>query len=247
MPTSVELVLPVLNEERDLWPSTVKLHEYLAASLSHYDWRILIADNGSTDSTLEAAEELSREYERVGYIRLQERGRGRAVRKAWLDSDADILGYMDIDLSTELAAVVRIVEAVDGEGYDIAIGSRLANGATVIGRPPHREFISRAYSLTFRTMFLSGIKDAQCGFKAIRRTAARELLPLVVDQGWFFDTELLLIAEKSGYRIKEVPVLWTDDPDSRVKIVRTAVEDLKGLIRLRVGGLRGAARELARK
>ena len=205
----------------------------------------MIADNGSTDSTFEVAERLSRELDRVGCIRLDQRGRGRALRRAWLESGSDILGYMDVDLSTELAAIPALVDAVDGGGYDIAIGSRLAEGATVIGRPPHRELISRVYSLTFRAMFLTRFKDAQCGFKAISRRAAHDLLPLVHDTGWFFDTELLILAEKNGYRIKEVPVRWTDDPDSRVRIVRTACGDMKGLLRLRFGGLRKASRTLS--
>ena len=239
-------MLPVLNEERDLPPSAARLHDYLSSNLSGYDWRILVVDNGSTDSTQQAAEALSREYERVGYMRLEQRGRGRALRRAWLESDADILSYMDIDLSTELAAVPRLVGAVDSGGYDIAIGSRLAKGATVIGRPPLREFVSRSYSLIFRTMFWSGFKDAQCGFKAIRRQAALDLLPLVRDQGWFFDTELLVLAAKNGYRIKELPVKWTDDPDSRVRIASTAAKDMRGLLRLRFGGLRSASRALAR-
>ena len=247
MSVSVDFVLPVLNEELDLPPSVARLHQYLSDGLSEYDWRIVIADNGSTDSTPEVARRLSQEHERVGYVRLEQRGRGRALRKAWLESDADILGYMDVDLSTELAAIPRLVSAIDGEGYDIAIGSRLAKGATVIGRSPHREFISRAYSLIFRSMFFTGFRDAQCGFKAIGRSAARDLLPLVQDTGWFFDSELLILAEKNGYRIKEVPVVWTDDPDSRVRIVRTAYGDMKGLLRLRFGGLRKASRVLADK
>ena len=242
--SAVEFVLPVLNEERALGPSVTRLHAYLSENLVQYDWRILVADNGSTDDTPEVAARLTADLDRVGYLRLEQRGRGRALRHAWLESDADIMAYMDIDLSTDLAAVPALVEAVDTGGYDIAIGSRLAKGATVIGRPPHREFISRCYSLVFRSMFLTGFKDAQCGFKAISRSAARDLVPLVQDLGWFFDSELLIVAEKSGYRILELPVRWTDDADSRVRIVRTAYGDLKGLLRLRFGGLRKATKSL---
>lgn len=244
MSTSVEIVLPVLNEERALGPSVTRLHAYLSDNLAHYDWRILVADNGSTDTTPEVAARLIADLDRVGYLRLEQRGRGRALRRAWLESDADVMAYMDIDLSTDLASVPTLVEAVDTGNYDIAIGSRLAKGATVIGRPPHREFISRVYSLIFRSMFFTGFKDAQCGFKAIKRSAARDLVPLVQDLGWFFDSELLIVAEKSGYRILEVPVRWTDDADSRVRIVRTAYGDLKGLLRLRFGGLRKAKKNL---
>jgi glycosyltransferase involved in cell wall biosynthesis len=237
--------VPVLNEEKDLPTSTGTLHRFLSDSLGGYEWRILIADNGSTDSTLDVAEGLAGEYDRVGYISLDKIGRGRALRRAWLESNADILAYMDVDLSTELGALPRLVIAIDTEDYDLAIGSRLKKGAQVVGRPPHRELISRAYSLIFRSMFLTGFLDAQCGFKAISRRAAQDLLPLVKDNGWFFDSELLILAESNGYRIKEIPVRWTDDPDSRVRIVRTAYEDMKGLLRLRFGGLRRASRHLS--
>ena len=247
MTTSVEIVVPVLNEEKDLPPNTATLHQFLSSNLSGYEWRILIADNGSADSTLDIAKGLSQQHSSVGYIHLAERGRGRALHKAWLESDADILAYMDVDLSTDLGALPALIEAIDGEGYDLAIGSRLKRGARVIGRPPHREFISRAYSLTIRSMFLTRFRDAQCGFKAIRREAAQDLVPLVRDTGWFFDSELLVLAEKNGYRISEIPVRWTDDPDSRVRIARTAYEDMKGLLRLRFGGLRSASKRLAQR
>ena len=247
MAESLEIVLPVLNEERSLRASTTRLHEFLAANLNRLEWRILIADNGSTDSTPDVAAQLVSDYDRVGYMRLEQRGRGRALRRAWLGSRADILAYMDIDLSTELEATVRLVESIASGGHDLAIGSRLKVGAVVIGRSPLREFISRSYSLLFRSMFFTGFSDAQCGFKAISRRAADDLLPLVQDTTWFFDTELLLLAEKNGYAIDEIPVRWTDDPDSRVRIVRTAWGDLKGLLRLRFGGLRRASKELTRR
>ena len=246
MAKSLEIVLPVLNEERSLRASTTRLHEFLSANLDRHEWRILIADNGSTDSTPDVAAQLVRDHERVGYMRLEQRGRGRALKRAWLESRAEILAYMDIDLSTELEATVRLVESIASGRHDLAIGSRLKAGAVVVGRSPLREFISRGYSLLFRTMFFTGFRDAQCGFKAISRRAADDLLPLVRDTTWFFDTELLLLAEKNGYAIDEIPVRWTDDPDSRVRIVRTAWGDLKGLLRLRFGGLRRASKALAR-
>ena len=148
-------------------------------------------------------------------------------------------------MSTDLSALLELVDAVNNERCDVAIGSRLKKGARVIGRPLIRELISRAYSLIFRAMFFTGFRDAQCGFKALSRRAARDVVPLVRDNGWFFDTELLIVAEKNGYRIKEVPVKWTDDPESRVRIVSTAYDDMKGLLRLRLGGLRRASNLLS--
>ena len=245
MTASLDIVIPVLNEEKDLTPKIGTLHEFLSKHLGAYDWRIVIADNGSTDSTPAVAGRLADQYPRLQYMRLEQRGRGRALRKAWLESESDIVAYMDVDLSTDLSALPELVDAVDNERYDVAIASRLKMGAKVIGRPLFRELISRAYSLIFRAMFFTGFRDAQCGFKALSRRAARDVVPLVRDNGWFFDTELLIVAEKNGYRIKEVPVKWTDDPDSRVRVVSTAYDDMKGLLRLRLGGLRRASNLLS--
>ncbi len=242
---SLDVVLPVLNEERGLADSVGTLEAFLSRNMEAYAWRIVIADNGSTDATPDVCRDLSAENDRVDFVRLEQRGRGRALQLAWTQSQADVVAYMDLDLSTDLVALPLLVDAIASEGYEIAIGSRLKRGAQVIGRSPKREVISRCYSLIFRTMFLTGFQDAQCGFKAVSRRAVADVVPLVEDTGWFFDTELLVLAEKNGYRVKEVPVKWNDDPDSRVKIVSTAVEDLKGLFCLRFGGLRKARRALA--
>ena len=246
MKKTLDVVIPVLNEARALADSVNALAAFLSNNLNDYEWAIVVADNGSTDATPSICQSLSEQDSRVRHVRLEQRGRGRALKRAWAESNADIVAYMDVDLSTDLSALPQTIAAVDGEGYDIAIGSRLKRGAQVIGRSFKRELISRSYSLIFRAMFLAGFQDAQCGFKAVSRRAADDVAPLVVDNGWFFDTEMLLIAEKNGYRIKEIPVKWTDDPDSRVKIFSTAWEDIKGLLRLRFGGLRQASREIAR-
>jgi glycosyltransferase involved in cell wall biosynthesis len=233
---TVDVVLPVLNEERQLPESVRRLHGFLSGHPERR-WRILIADNGSTDRTPDVARELGRTMPIVSLTRLEQRGRGRAVKKAWLESEADVRCYMDVDLSTDLAYLPRLVAAIADEGYDIAIGSRLSRGSVVIGRPLKREITSRGYSALFRMMFFTKFKDAQCGFKAVGARAARAILPKVRDNGWFFDTELLIIGQYSGFRIKEIPVRWVDDPDSRVKILRTAIGDVRGLLRLRFGGV----------
>ena len=235
MPPIIDVVLPVLNEENTLPGSVARLHAFLTQSLAG-TWRIVIADNGSDDATPQVSKGLTEQYPEVSYLRLEERGRGRALRRAWLDSDADLVGYMDVDLSTDLRAMPLLMQALQ-EGYDIAVGSRLITGAEVRLRTLKREIISRSYNLLIRTMFQTHFRDAQCGFKAMTRAAAQALVPFVIDQGWFFDSELLIIAEKRGFRTKEVPVTWTDDPDSRVKVVGTAWGDLRGLIRLRLGGI----------
>ncbi len=235
MPPSIDIVIPVLNEERTLAQAVRTLREYLPGAISN-PWRIVVADNGSEDGTPEVARRLSEESSDVAWIRLEQRGRGRALRRAWLESDADLVSYMDVDLSTDLSAVAPMVKALE-EGYDLAVGSRLAKGARVSRRTLKREVISRSYNLLIRSMFFSRFSDAQCGFKGLSREAAQALVPHVKDTGWFFDTELLLLAEKRGFRIKDIPVTWTDDPDSRVKVVSTAWGDFKGLLRLRFGGI----------
>ncbi|MEV5717818.1 bifunctional glycosyltransferase family 2/GtrA family protein [Amycolatopsis mediterranei] len=226
----LDVVIPVYNEETDLEPCIRRLHAHLAEHVS-YPYRITVADNASTDATLQVAERLAREFPEVAVRHLDEKGRGRALNAVWQASDAAVLAYMDVDLSTDLAALGPLVAPLLSGHSELAIGSRLARGARVV-RGPKRELISRCYNLILRSTLAAKFSDAQCGFKAIRADVARELLPHVVDTGWFFDTELLVLAQRAGLRIHEVPVDWVDDPDSSVNIVKTAAEDLKGIARV---------------
>ena len=216
----LDIVIPVYNEEHDLPRCVYRLHHFLAAEVP-YRSRITIADNASTDGTLEVAHRLADEYPDVSVIHLGAKGRGGALQAAWTSSDAEVVAYMDVDLSTHLSALMPLVAPLVSGHSDIAIGSRLAASARVV-RGPKREFISRSYNLLLKGVLGARFSDAQCGFKAMRADVARRLLPVVADTGWFFDTELLVIAERAGLRIHEVPVDWVDDPDSRVDIVRTA-------------------------
>ena len=229
--TVVDIVLPVYNEEADLARNVLRLHEYLECQ-SAFAFRITIADNASSDDTWAVAQRLAESVPRVTALHLDEKGRGRALKAAWSRSDAAVLVYMDIDLSTDLAAVLPLVAPLVSGHSDLAIGTRLSR-SSVVQRGPKREFISRSYNRITRLALRSRFSDAQCGFKAISAESARALLPWIEDDGWFFDTELLVVAERAGLRIHEVPVDWTDDPDSRVDIVPTAVADLKGIARLR--------------
>ncbi len=234
---SVDVVIPVLNEEQALPGCVATLRSFLGEHLPGHTWRVTIADNGSTDGTLRVAEALAAEHPgQVGYFHLDQRGRGRALRRAWLESECDIVSYMDVDLSTGLEAFPIMVRAIAEEGYHVATGSRLLRGGQ-IQRSIKREFISRTYNLMVKAVFWTRFSDAQCGFKALSRQAAQVLVPAVVNNHWFFDTELLIIAEKRGFRVKDIPVRWSEDPDTRVKIASTALEDLRGLARLRFGGL----------
>ena len=229
----IDIVIPVYNEERDLGPSVRRLHDYLGSDFP-FPAVITIADNASRDGTLAVAQSLAHELTRVRVVHLDKKGRGRALRAAWLQSDARVVAYMDVDLSTDLKALLPLVAPLLSGHSDIAIGSRLAHGARV-KRGPKREIISRCYMLVLRLALGAHFTDAQCGFKAVRTSVAKQLLPLVKDEAWFFDTELLILAQRAGLRVHEVPVDWTDDPDSRVAILRTAIEDLRGVVRLRFG------------
>jgi putative flippase GtrA len=226
----VDIVIPVYNEEIDLEPCVRRLHAHLTAGMP-YSFQITVADNASTDTTLGVAKALAAEFPSVRVVHMPEKGRGRALRAVWSTSDAAVLAYMDVDLSTGLAALLPLIAPLVSGHSDLAIGTRLHRGSRVV-RGVKREFISRSYNLMLRHTLSTRFSDAQCGFKAIRREVAAHLLPHVEDNGWFFDTELLVLAERSGLRIHEVPVDWVDDPDSRVDIVSTAMTDIRGIARL---------------
>jgi putative flippase GtrA len=228
--TDVEIVIPVYNEEAQLTASITALRTYLDTSFP-FSATVTIVDNASTDGTSRIASELAATLPRVGAIRLRQKGRGLALRTAWSQSTAAVVAYMDVDLATGLDALLPLVAPLLSGHSDLAIGSRLANGAHVV-RGTKREFISRGYNLLLRSALRSACTDAQCGFKAMRRDTALELLPLVQDNEWFFDTEVLVTAQRIGLRIHEVPVDWVDDIDSRVDIVHTALGDLRGVARM---------------
>lgn len=228
--TDIEIVVPVYNEERVIEGSTRWLSTFLSDRFP-LSWRIVIADNGSTDRTLAVARRLSYELDGVEALAVRERGRGRALHAAWSWGDARVLCYMDVDLSTDLGALLPLVAPLLSGHSDLAIGTRLHRDARV-QRSVKRELISRSYNGLLRVLLRARFSDAQCGFKAIRADVARELLPLVRDQEWFFDTELLVLAQRRGLRIHEVPVDWIEDGDSRVRIAATALADLRGVARL---------------
>jgi glycosyltransferase involved in cell wall biosynthesis len=227
----VNVTIPVYNEEKILPHSIEALHSFLQ-KYCRFEWEIVIANNASTDRTQEVAENLSKKYSQVSVVTLQEKGRGRALKKVWLESTTDIVSYMDVDLSSNLYAFPPMIEALICGGFDVATGSRLLKGSTTT-RSYKREIISRCYNLLVKLFFSTKFSDAQCGFKAMTRRAVLDLVPKIEDTGWFFDTELLVLSEKLGYRIFDLPVSWIEDLDSRVQIVRTAFDDIKGLIRVR--------------
>ncbi|HEY6890279.1 MAG TPA: bifunctional glycosyltransferase family 2/GtrA family protein [Solirubrobacter sp.] len=230
----VEIVVPVYNEAAGLEQSVRRLHRFLSDGFP-FSWRIVIADNASNDATPDIARRLAITLPSVRHLRLEQKGRGRALRAAWSASPAKVVTYMDVDLSTDLRGLLPLVAPLMSGHSDLAIGTRLAYSSRVV-RGPKRELISRGYNRILHMALRAKFTDAQCGFKAVRRDVLDGLIGDVVDEGWFFDTELLVLAQRRGLRIHEVPVDWVDDPDSRVDIVHTALTDLRGVARLLAGG-----------
>jgi glycosyltransferase involved in cell wall biosynthesis len=228
---TLDVVIPVLNEAHVLAKSVETVLAFLRERFQ-CEWRLVIVDNGSTDGTQHVAKDLRQQHPEVQFLQLAQRGRGRALRHAWLQSRADIVCYMDVDLSTGLDHLPALIGAIADDGYDIAIGSRLMPEARTT-RSFKREVISRIYNIFVKTVLFTRFSDAQCGFKAVSRRAVEQIIPQIADQSWFFDTELLVLAEKQGYRIKDIPVVWIEDDDSRVKIFQTGWDDIKGVFRLR--------------
>jgi len=232
--TTVDIVVPVYNEERALPQSIPTLCAFLESDAFPYDWTIFIGDNASIDNTPAVSRKLEEESGgRVKYVRVERKGRGYALKEIWGGSQADILSFMDVDLSTGIDAFPELIGAIAEKGYDIAIGSRLASRSKVT-RSFKRTVLTRGYNAIIKAMFFTRFSDAQCGFKAVSREAAQRLLPLIENNNWFFDTEMLILAEKMGYRVYDVPVEWVEDTDTRVKIASTVTEDLRGLLRLRI-------------
>lgn len=237
--TTVDIMIPVYNEERALPGCVQVLHAFLAEQFP-FDWSIVVVDNASTDGTLAVAHELAEQYDRVRVHHLDRKGRGLALRESWGASQAAVVVYMDVDLSTGLDGLLPLVAPLVNGHSDLAIGSRLAPGSRTV-RGPKREFVSRCYNALIRLTHGARFTDAQCGFKAARTEVIRPLLDRVRDDAWFFDTELLLLAEHNGLRVHEVPVDWVEDIDSRVDVLGTARDDIKGLIRVARAKANGAA------
>ena len=230
--STLDIVLPVYNESKILKKSVKKLYNFLTNNIS-INWRLVIAENGSSDSTLEIAKSLSNVYSNITVKSYPTPGRGGVIKDCWSTSNADLVCYMDIDLSTDLEALITSLEYLNSNDFDVVIGSRLLDASKVYGRSLKRDLLSRSYSMIFRVILGTKFKDAQCGFKLAKKDSIQGILSNVKDNGWFFDTELLYKSQKAGLMIKEIPVIWTDDRDSKVKILSTIIKDILGLLRIR--------------
>ena len=228
----LDIVLPALNEEKRLTNTVETLSGFMSARMDDYDWRIVISDNGSTDATPDIGRRLASGGSRVHYLRLEQEGKGGGIKHAWARSDAAIVAYMDVDLATDLQFLPALIHVIVNDGYDVAIGSRQKQGSQVIGRSLQQKFIARCYNMLIRGMFRTGFIDSQCGFKAVNRGVVERVLPLVKDTGWFFDTELLILCERRGVSICELPVKWIDQRDSRVRVMSATHQVMKAMLRL---------------
>ncbi len=225
----LNITIPVYNEKTRLANCIPELHKFLTNN-NFNSYEIVIANNGSTDETQVVAEGIASKYPNIKAVWIPQKGRGGAIKKVWSESEADILSYMDVDLSSDLEYFPALINSING--YDIAIGSRLLPDSIVV-RSCKREIVARCYLCLVKSMLHTKLSDMQCGFKAIKREVAQKLMPLIADTGWFFDTELLILAEHLGYKIRELPIKWKENSDSRVHILKTAIEDIRGIIRLR--------------
>ena len=225
------IVIPVYNEEKELASSVKTLHSFLSEHLTGFEWTITVADNASIDNTLAIAKKLAGQLKHVTFVHLVQKGRGRAVKKVWSESGADVVAYMDVDLSSDLKHFPPLVQSLL-RGYDIAIGTRNLSGSRVYGRSMLRSFTSKTYITLMKLVFWVHFSDAQCGFKAVSKEIVQNVLPYVDDNEWFFDSELLIVSERLGFRIYEEPVTWVDNPGSTVRVLKTAIGDLKGMWRL---------------
>lgn len=231
----IELTIPVLNEDTSIDAKVRELNTYIEENLQEFgDIKIIIADNGSTDKTQEKAQTLERELWRVQYLRLEQRGVGLALKSSWTRSSADIVGYMDLDLATDLKYVRPALQKLIASEAEIVTGSRLKRGAKVIGRSRIRNFTSISFNAMVKNVFNTSFSDGMCGFKFLQRTILDRLISNgAKSDGWFFATELLVVGEFLNYRVYDLPVVWTDDPNSKVNITKLTIEYIKQIMQLK--------------
>ncbi len=229
------IAIPVYNEESILAENAIKLYDFLKKNIFD-DWQIIIADNNSIDQTGKIGQDLEKSLGGIKYLHIPQKGKGRAIRAAWESVNSDIYVFMDADLATDLSTLPDLISAIGRENYDLAAGARFHKDSKV-KRSLLRKFISRAYRFILRLALRSKIKDAPCGFKAVNYKVIKNILPQIKNNEWFFDTEMIVLAEKQNYRVKEIPVIWTEHKKigrrSRVSFLKVSLGYLKEIWRLK--------------
>jgi len=231
---SFEIVIPVYNEEEQLEQSILTLHHFLSTEYPSSQWRITIANNGSRDSTKEIAVNLVKTHKNINYFHLDGKGFGKAVKSVWKDSPYSILGFMDLDLSTDLKHLPEAIDILLDSRTDIVVGNRLLPKSVVENRSPLREITSRSFNLILKTYLKVRFSDGMCGFKFIRRESCAKLLDFgIQNDEWFFSTELLIIAEWLGFKIYELPIRWVDTDQSKAKMFELTKKYLGEMVRVK--------------
>jgi glycosyltransferase involved in cell wall biosynthesis len=220
MSNKILLTVPAYNEENILEKNVNLILKYMGANFNNF--KIVIANNGSTDKTNDIAKKLAKDNNEILLITTKKRGKGLAIKNSWLKFDADIYAYMDADLSTSLRDFSKLINAIK-EGNDISIGSRYLK-KSVVKRGLNRAIFSKLYNQLLALLFKTNVKDMQCGFKAVNEDIIKKHIPRIKDDSWFFDTELVIMAENQGYTIKEIPVSWKSNPESKLKIIKVGFE-----------------------
>jgi glycosyltransferase involved in cell wall biosynthesis len=237
----LSIIFPAHNEELRLSSALEKCVEFL--STCKVDGDIWVVENGSSDRTLQIANEYAQKYPFIHVIHEDGRGKGLAVKRGMLAADGDYRIACDVDLSMPVDEIVRFIPPM--LTTDIAIASREVHGAVRFNEPQYRHFIGRIFNLLVRILALPGLQDSQCGFKCFSRKAAEELFPLMTIQGWTFDVEVLFAGLKRGYKITEIGILWYHDPNSKVKVFRDSFQMIIDLLKIRWNGIRGKYDPLA--
>ena len=221
----LSVILPAYDEEARIVPSLEKRHEYLEKQ--DYGYEVLVVNDGSTDKTKELVQEKIKDWPHFKLIDNKvNKGKGGVVKQGMLEASGKWRLFMDVDESVTINEIERLWPYT--HDYEIVIGSRYTEGGKVTKKQPLiRRVISRGGNLLIQILIAWGIKDTQCGFKMFSERAAKEIFPLQTMERWSFDMELVAIAKKHGYKIKEVPVTWEEQAGSRLRAVKTAIRSLR--------------------
>jgi len=232
------ILIPAYNEEEVLEKNMLRLYNFLKENIKNYDWKILISDNNSIDNTLNIVKKLSNKYKEISFVHLDKRPMSYSIKKNWLAEEADIYMHMDADLSTDISHIPELIRGIE-QGYDLVIGSRTSKKSKT-SRSLQRSFMSLILISLIKFVFSIKLSDFQCGFKAINKDVRDNIIPKMkaVNVG-FMGTEMLVVAHKKAYKIKEIPVVWEDNRISKSPIIGGIIDALKNIIKIKLDLLTG--------